>query len=184
MCEFSGKLVAWIDGELPEDEMAAVGAHVPWCNDCRREAEAFRKVSVAFAECARTVAPQRARRIRAGVVAVAGIAAAVLVALLVMPRKSPELQARLVIPGIAATKLAAVLPQATRAVARPVKRIAKRVSKPVPAQAVWMPAEPTVQIVIPADALLPPGALPDGINFVADLQLAANGSPASVALRP
>jgi len=180
MCEFSGRLIAWIDGELPQEETAAVSAHVPWCNECRRDAEAFRSVSVAFAECARTVAPQRARRLRAGVIAVAAIAAAVLVALLVMPRKSPVLQAHLVLPGAAITEVPAVLPQAPRTVARHVKRIPKR----VPAQAVWMPAEPTVQIAIPADALFPPGALPDGINFVADLQLAANGSPASVALRP
>jgi hypothetical protein len=104
----------------------------------------------------------------------------VLVALLVMPRKSPEVQAHLVIPGAAVTELPPARPQATRTVAAHVKQK----SKHLPAQTVWMPAEPTVQIVIPADALLPPGALPDGINFVADLQLAANGSPASVALRP
>jgi len=179
MCEFSGKLVAWIDGELPQDEMAAVGAHVPWCNECRCEAEAFRSVSVAFADCARSESPRSRRRVRAGVIAVAGIAAAVLVALLMMPRRSPEVQARFVPPPATALASPAVPAQATHTVARHVKRIAKR----VPAQTVWMPEEPTVQIAIPADALFPPGALPDGITFVADLRLAANGSPASVALR-
>jgi len=47
-----------------------------------------------------------------------------------------------------------------------------------------MPADPTIEIVIPADALFPPGTLPEGAGFVADLRLAADGSPASVALRP
>jgi hypothetical protein len=47
-----------------------------------------------------------------------------------------------------------------------------------------MAAEPTIQILIPADALFPPGALPEGVDFVADLRLAAEGSPARLALRP
>jgi len=180
MCEFSPKLIAWIDGELPEDEMAAVSAHVPWCNECRHDSEAFRSVSLAFAECARSEAPQRARRLRASVIAVAGIAAALLVALLLMPRHSAEVQARFVPPSAIVSATPAARAETTHVIARRPKRARKH----LPEQAVWMPVEPTVQIGIPADALFPPGTLPDGITFVADLRLAANGSPASIALRP
>jgi hypothetical protein len=47
-----------------------------------------------------------------------------------------------------------------------------------------MPAQPTIEIAIPSDALFPPGAVPEGFAFVADLSLAQDGSPAELALRP
>ena len=60
-----------------------------------------------------------------------------------------------------------------------------RLRKQVPApSAAWQPAEQTIQIIIPADALFPPGAFPEGVSFVADLRLAADGSAGGLALRP
>jgi hypothetical protein len=34
----------------------------------------------------------------------------------------------------------------------------------------WSPAEPTVEIALPADALFPPGAVPLGFSFIADVR--------------
>lgn len=46
------------------------------------------------------------------------------------------------------------------------------------------PAEPPIQIDIPADAMFPPGAVPPGMSFTADLTIASDGSPERLGLRP
>jgi anti-sigma factor RsiW len=48
MCDLSIKLVAWMDGELPESEGAALERHVESCSDCRECLEAFERASSAF----------------------------------------------------------------------------------------------------------------------------------------
>jgi hypothetical protein len=40
-----------------------------------------------------------------------------------------------------------------------------------------------VQIAIPAEAMFPPGAMPKGLNFVAELSIAPDGSVKQVRLR-
>ena len=35
MCDFSGKLVAWLDRELPAEEAADVERHLEACTECR-----------------------------------------------------------------------------------------------------------------------------------------------------
>jgi hypothetical protein len=47
----------------------------------------------------------------------------------------------------------------------------------------WRPTETAVQIAIPADAMFPPGAMPKGMNFIAELSIAADGSVEQVRLR-
>ncbi|MBV8775492.1 MAG: zf-HC2 domain-containing protein [Deltaproteobacteria bacterium] len=46
------------------------------------------------------------------------------------------------------------------------------------------PPEPHIEIAIPADAIFPPGALPEGMSFTADLTISAYGSPEQLGLRP
>ena len=48
----------------------------------------------------------------------------------------------------------------------------------------WPPAGPAIQIAIPGQAIFPPGALPEGINFVADVSIAADGSAQRLRLQP
>ena len=57
---------------------------------------------------------------------------------------------------------------------------------PVPnlGEANWLPAEPAIEIAIPADAMFPPGALPEGVNFTANISIAADGSAQQVRLQP
>src|SRR5712692_7286944 len=43
---------------------------------------------------------------------------------------------------------------------------------------------PEIQIAIPAEALFPPGAVPEGFQFMADVSIGADGSAQSLRLRP
>ena len=49
MCDFSGRLIAWMDGELAENEAATVEQHVPVCAECQERLAAYQKASVGFA---------------------------------------------------------------------------------------------------------------------------------------
>ena len=48
----------------------------------------------------------------------------------------------------------------------------------------WPSPEPAIQITIPADAVLPPGAAPEGASFIAEVSIAPDGSAQEVSLRP
>jgi hypothetical protein len=52
------------------------------------------------------------------------------------------------------------------------------------ASASWTPTEPAIQIIIPAEAMFPPGAVPEGINFIAELDIASDGSAQGLRLQP
>jgi hypothetical protein len=47
-----------------------------------------------------------------------------------------------------------------------------------------LPDEPVIQIAISADEMFPPGAVPEGMHFAADLTIAADGSAERLRLRP
>jgi hypothetical protein len=40
----------------------------------------------------------------------------------------------------------------------------------------WVSAKPPIRIAIPVEAMFPPGAVPEGITFIADLSIAPDGS--------
>jgi hypothetical protein len=191
MCEFTSKLVAWLDRELPDEQLDAIDRHLSACSECREQADSFREVSRAFAVYARAVPPQPARPVRAGLVIPVAIAAAALLAVLVLssgrhqemqPDSQHVQRSAASVPQRSAPQSVAMLPHA--APARVAIASRPHHSKRPHRQSAWMPVEPTIQILIPADALFPPGALPEGVDFVADLRPAAEGSPASLALRP
>ena len=50
--------------------------------------------------------------------------------------------------------------------------------------ATWMATGQNIQIAIPGDAVFPPGVVPEGVNFIADLSIAADGSAERLHLRP
>jgi hypothetical protein len=183
MCEFSSKLIAWIDNELPDTEAAAMDHHVAACRECREQADAFRGVSHAFAAYARAVPPVAARSPRRWLLVPAAIAAAVLAAFLLWPRRHGNLQPDIPQRAEAVAQTAVVVPHkpAVAVVAVQRARVRRRIQKQA---AAWMPVEPTIQIIIPANALFPPGAFPEGVGFVADLRLGANGAPGGLVVRP
>jgi hypothetical protein len=44
--------------------------------------------------------------------------------------------------------------------------------------------QPAIEIAFPADEMFAPGAVPDGIQFVADVTIAPDGSAERLRLRP
>ena len=183
MCEFSSKLIAWIDNELPDTEAASMDHHVAACRECREQADGFRGVSHAFAVYARAVPPYAARSPRRWWLVPAAAAAAVLAVVLLWPRRHPNIQPDIQQRTEAVAALPVVVPHKAAVAMARVQR--PRVRRRVPApSAAWQPAEQTIQVIIPADALFPPGAFPEGVGFVADLRLAADGSAGGLVVRP
>ena len=202
MCDFSGKLIAWMDGELPQEEAANVERHLALCSECRSGVATFRQISVEFsAHCDEIMASTESRR--AGNWALVGsgaLAAAVVVALfLVWPRTSVQPPAPR-FPQVAETPTAIVAANEWTASVRPIEKVHRRRAVPpkqsfapnqdensLPAQSentYVLANEPVVQIAIPADEMFPPGAVPEGMHFVADLTIAADGSAERLRLRP
>jgi len=172
MCDFSGKLVAWTDRELPDDEAADVEQHVPGCSECRTRVDAYREVSRAFvAHCDAAMRETTRLRLPHWVPVLASAAAAAV--LLLMFRPTPVKQIP-VVSRRADAAPAIVLETAPR----PVKKVHRRyaVVPTKPAATVWEATVPAIRIAIPAEAMFPPGAVPEGITFIADVSVAADGS--------
>ena len=64
MCDFSGKLIAWMDRELPESEAAELERHVAACAVCRERLAAYECASSAFnAYCEAIFAAETRRKV-------------------------------------------------------------------------------------------------------------------------
>ena len=48
MCEFSARLIAWLDRELEDGEMANVERHLRDCSECRSQVHAYEQASGTF----------------------------------------------------------------------------------------------------------------------------------------
>ena len=200
MCDFDGQLIAWLDGELPESEAAHVERHLKMCAECRKGAEVYKRTSIAFnAYCDAVSAVVERRRTlgRKMVVLGAGAVAALLVlaflaqyprALVMRPQShvsDQEVKGPRPAPAKAVTAPTG-LSQALQMSGSFPRRVRPRhIVAAVQAQdANLFPAGPAVQIAIPAEAVLPPGAAVAGENFVVDLSIAPDGSAEGIRLRP
>ncbi len=209
MCEHSTKLMAWLDRELDDAEMAMVELHVQGCTDCRERAAAYTRVSSAFDEyCKMQAAPRLgsgqtlARLVEkdrpaanvhstssSWVPAISAIAAAAVIALLLWISFRPRVNR--IAPELAPA-IATVHPQpAPNEIVSPAARkkpahTRHAVSRQPTSQqtASWLPPEPAIQVAIPAESMFPPGAIPDGVNFIADVSLGADGLPQQIRLQP
>jgi hypothetical protein len=198
MCEFSGKLIAWIDQELEGDGAAHVERHVRNCVDCRAELETYRRVGRVFnAYCDGVMEAQAGSRKARWVPAVSVAAAVVFVAALLVFILNTRVKP-LVPPVVGMSPPSVVLE--TRPVAAPestpagvaqmpptARRTIRRRHEPLQVQNAnvgWAPTEPAIEIVMPAESMFPPGAVPDGFVFTADLSIAADGSAQQIRLRP
>lgn len=198
MCDFSGKPIAWLDRELPVEEAAEVERHLESCAECRAGVDTYRRVSAEidaycdaeFASSARSVAP-RWTPIALG----AGAVAALLAVFLVMPRTRIA-PAALQAPQVAIATSPVIHTTVAPVSVGPVHAIHRRrattsvsiratTAATVQKQdASLLSDEPMIQIAIPADEMYPPGAVPEGMHFVADLTIAADGSAERLRLRP
>lgn len=205
MCDVSGKLVAWIDRELPAGEAAEMEKHLETCAGCRHEVDAYKRAGAEFdAYCDEVVAvkahPAAPRWVPAA--SVAGVAAAIVALFLLWPRPHVQPAMHATQPAVSA-EAPALAESAPSEAAVPVHKshqisarsIASAAPRVEPAQAVQepmahrqaayvFPSEPMIQIAIPASEMFPPGAVPEGVDFVADLSVAADGSAEGLRFRP
>jgi hypothetical protein len=180
MCDFSGRLVAWMDRELPDDEAADVERHVRDCSECRRRVDAYEKVSRAFvAHCDAATRGKTRRRVPHWMPVLSSAAAAAVLLLVFQPASVKQIPVR---PRVADASPATVLGTASS----PVKRVHRRhVIAPMKTpNANWALPEPAIQIALPVAAMFPPGAVPEGITFIADLSMAVDGSVQGLRLQP
>lgn len=187
-CDCSKQLVAWIDGELSNDDNVYMEQHVAACVECRTEMEACKKITVAvqaYYEAATTSRTHRTAPLR--VLPYVG-AAAVAAGLAFLLQPYPRVLRPAVQPAPAAPSVQ-VVPDA-----KPASPTRSSHIKPVrvhdssgPARGLQSnspPAESAIEIAIPAEALFPPGAAPQGVAFVADLSIAPDGLPLGLHLEP
>jgi hypothetical protein len=177
MCDVSGKLIAWMDGELAESEAANMEQHVRDCSECRNRVEAYGEVSrlvVTYCDAAAATKPQP--KLPRWVPALAGAAA---VAALLLFIFRPTAVQPVPIVARAADPSPELILKAPSAPAQVKIKVAHRrheretVRDP---NTNWAYADPDIQIVIPAEAMFAPGAVPEGTVFRADLRMASDGS--------
>lgn len=198
MCDFSGKLIAWLDRELPADDAASVERHLEACSECRSRIDEYKRVTSEFdAYCNEVIASNPRREIPRWIPAVSavGAAAALLTLFLALPRKHVEPPALRNSRGTQEVP-SAVVAKTTPGAVSPVERVHRRpavataqirTTNAQPAQSentFFVSNEPVIQIAIPADEMFPPGAVPEGMHFSADLAIAADGSADGLRLRP
>ena len=199
MCDISEKLIAWLDHELPREEAAAVERHLEGCSECRIAVDSYKQVSGELdAYCDETLESMSRARTNpwTAVVAAAGAAASLVVLLLVwqhprvQPRKpSPSRGVGAASPAI--VENAAFPPSRTeqgihRTQAANLVQSKKEInSAPSENQSGLIDMEePVIQIAIPAEEMFPPGAVPEGMRFFADVTVGPDGSAERLRLRP
>lgn len=194
MCDVDRQLVAWLDRELSEDEAAEVERHVNACRECRSRAEAYERASIAFnAYCdALRAASARRKTVRPKLAAAVAVAAIWALALLAQYTRTRNAQPRPHESAPETTVADAPLVGGAAAV-RPSAVHPIKDSKKVRRRNVVAPGEeldvhpfragPAIQVTIPAEAVLPPGAAPAGENFVVDFRIGPDGSAEEIRLR-
>jgi anti-sigma factor RsiW len=183
MCNSSEHLIAWMDGELPDQEAAAVERHVGGCAECRASVASYDRASRGFAAYYDAVTqgaiePKPRRRLPLWVPALVAATVAAVLLIALFPRSAKPVP---VVMPVAEIRPPVVTPAAEKPL-RPVARHHVVAHKKAPA-AGWNVTEPAIQIAIPAEAMFPPGAVPDGVNYVASLSL-ADGSVQGLRLQP
>jgi hypothetical protein len=188
MCDYSERLMAWLDRELDEAETADLERHIAVCSECRGGIESYKQVSATLdGYCdAMLLAKTRQKTLPRWVPALTTAAALAIAATLLFALLRPRVEP----PTIPLARQVQAPPPATVVQQTPAPVPAKvahrqRPFPQAPRQAVnWQPAERAIQISIPAESMFPPGAVPEGVNFTADLSIAADGSADQIRLRP
>lgn len=188
MCEFQAKLIAFLDRELSSEEVAGVERHIERCEECRNRLADYELVNETFdAYCDAVMAAGTRRPISLWVPVLVSAAVAAVLLFLAFPEKRLE-PPPVLTPTITAVSvpddpmpvLASPAPEPA-----PRKKMHKRNAAPAAEERAvkWQPTETAVEIAIPAEAMFPPGAMPKGLNFVAELSIAPDGSVKQVRLR-
>jgi len=188
MCKYSTTLIAWLDRELEPEQMAEMEQHLRECGECRVNIAKYERASQIFDDYCKAVMTAEPDRVRRGWMPLLSAAAAILVlvaatAVLLRTRVHP----------LPPSPTAIVQPAQSPLVPEPatppanVMRPRRARAKPVRTQAgnwLLLPPQPAVEVAIPADSMFPPGAVPEGVNFIADVNFAPDGSARQMRLRP
>jgi len=205
MCEYSKRLVAWMDGELAESEAAKVEQHVracPACGQCVSACEEIcREFAAYYAAFTQTRPVARQQKVSGWVpIAASIVAVAAMLAIAFVPRLAkqvPTIQQAAAIPSTVATSaIAETRAPASQPVAEDhypshrqqnairVGHHPRGTAKLGSTKAKWVMIEPAIQIAIPADAIFPPGAVPEGVTYIANVSLRPDGSVRGIQLQP
>ena len=203
MCEYSKRLIAWMDGELAKSEAAEVEQHVracPACGKCVSACEEIcREFAAYYAAFTQTRPVAQRQRVSSWVptaASVAVVAAMLMIAFITRSAKQvPTIQQAAAIPSTVETSpIADAVPASPPAAEnhyplyRQQKPIrvgqARRTTKPESAKAQWAMIEPAIQIAIPAEAMFPPGAVPEGVTYIANVSLGPYGLVQGIRLQP
>ena len=183
MCNAQSKLIAWLDCELPPEEAADVERHVEDCQECRSRLGEYQQVSETFeVYCDAVLAAKTHRTFSLWVPVLAVAVVATAVYLLAFPplRVTPPSIPAPVRASASVREPAPSAPEPARDMTTHQRRRVPPVQRKPHS---WQPTETAVEIAIPAEAVLPPGAMPEGMNFVAELSIAPDGSVKQVRLR-
>ena len=203
MCEYSKRLIAWMDGELAESEAAEVEQHVracPACGKCVSACEEIcREFAAYYAAFTQTRPVARRQKVSGWVpiaASVAAVAAMLMIAFMTRSAKQvPTIQQKAAISSTVETSpiAHAVLasPSAAEDHYRPYRqqkaiRVGqpRRTTKLESRKAEWAMIEPAIQIAIPAEAMFPPGAVPEGVTYIANVSLGPDGLVQGIRLQP
>jgi Putative zinc-finger len=194
MCKYSTKLVAWLDRELQPQQMIELEQHLHECGECRADLAKYEGTSQILGEYCKAVmtaeAEQGQRRWIPTLLAAAAILVVAATTAVLWRTRVQPLPAS---PAAAASQTAivqpaqsSVVPEVAGPAANAMRRHRAR-PKPVRSQVGngLAPApQPVVEVAIPADSMFPPGAVPEGVNFLADVNFAPDGSARQMRLRP
>jgi hypothetical protein len=177
MCEYSGRLVAWLDRELPDEEAANVECHVRQCTECRAAVNTYEEVTGVFLACYEaTILPQRRRPPYIWTGSGLAVAAAIVAVLFFVQPPAQKLSIHPAVPPAPVTSMRASLRESRASMREslrasfPAPAHARHRSVPVPRQRQWMVEQPVLQVALPAEALFPPGAVPPGFSFIAEVR--------------
>jgi hypothetical protein len=203
MCSASEKLIAWLDGELAASDAVAIKNRLRGCAECRGKLTQYKRLSKmvdAYSDAALESRVRFSSRAASAAVSAAATAAILAAVFLLWPQRMPPLPAESAVLSAAVSEAPAAAPLAiaahsgNKARARlgahhKMKAEERRSFEPpaieatagaldfrAPASAPAV-AVPSIEVVLPAASLFAPGAIPEGVEFVADLSLAADGSP-------
>jgi len=204
MCDHSGRLVGWLDREMQPDEAAEMERHVAECAECQKAVAEFENASNSFEEYCEALAQSKEERKSTHVAPIwwAAAAAVLLTVVVAYPRRHDAAltQTPSMTQPVQPVSSESVAAKAAESVSEPFQRDhhaarprARRgdggaaccVPEEMQSRNVsWVAEEPSVQIAIPSEAMFPPGAVPEGVNFVADVSIGADGRVEQLRLLP
>jgi anti-sigma factor RsiW len=191
MCNDSAKLVAFLDHELDDGEMARIRRHLEGCADCCMQLNQYESASNSFrtycdaVEMAEHAGHERPRWTLPVISEAAVTALAAAVVLLLLGHRVEKAGTPAPVNAAAAVtseSAPALEPPPVPGTLHQVHRL--HVAARVQTRVELVSAEPAIEIAIPADSIFPPGAVPDGFTFTADVSFAPDGSAQQMRLRP